>query len=91
MVLDVIILVLLSLLITAAVAYLPNHIIVISNRLWYYAYGEQLFSTKNGASVGAGLMDVAKKAAGSGTLRPAGETVMARETAERVLKQMHEL
>lgn len=37
---DMILLVLMSLLLMAAFLYLPNHISVISNRVWYYAMGE---------------------------------------------------
>jgi hypothetical protein len=46
----VIILVLFTLLIAAAVAYLPNHIAVISNRLWYYVHGGFLYATAGGAA-----------------------------------------
>lgn len=41
-----------TLLIAAAVAYLPNHIAVISNRLWYYVHGEFLYAATNGAGAG---------------------------------------
>lgn len=61
---DVIILILLSLLITAAVAYLPNHLVVISNRLWYYVHGEFLLSNGKApvAQTGVGeLMETAGK------------------------------
>lgn len=47
---DVIILVLFTLLIAAAVAYLPNHIAIISNRLWYYVHGEFLYATTGASS-----------------------------------------
>jgi hypothetical protein len=50
---DAIILILLSLLITAAVAYLPNHLIVISNRLWYYVHGEFLINSNSKVDVTA--------------------------------------
>lgn len=39
-----------ALLITAAVAYLPNHMVVISNRLWYYVHGELLYSTSSNSN-----------------------------------------
>lgn len=42
---DAIILAILSLLIAAAIFYLPNHIAIVSNRLWYYVHGEFLDST----------------------------------------------
>lgn len=47
---DVIIGILFTLLIATAVAYLPNHIAVISNRLWYYVHGEFLFASASAAS-----------------------------------------
>jgi Small subunit of serine palmitoyltransferase-like len=81
---DVIILVLLSLLITAAVAYLPNHLAVISNRLWYYMHGEYLFPTKAmGAAQSTGadgglLGDVVKKVVTSATAARPGEEALRR-------------
>ncbi len=79
---DFIVLVLLSLLITAAVAYLPNHLIVISNRLWYYVQGEtlDLTSTKSRS-----VLNTAR------SVLSAPSTGTARKTAEEVVRQMHEL
>ncbi|RMD41489.1 hypothetical protein DV735_g3644, partial [Chaetothyriales sp. CBS 134920] len=37
---NIILLTLTSLLLTAAVFYLPNHLMIISNRIWYYIHGE---------------------------------------------------
>ncbi|RMZ89520.1 hypothetical protein DV736_g3251, partial [Chaetothyriales sp. CBS 134916] len=37
---NIILLTLTSLLLTAAVFYLPNHVMIISNRIWYYIHGE---------------------------------------------------
>lgn len=50
---DVIILAILSLLIAAAIFYLPNHIAIVSNRLWYYVHGEFL-DPANGHAAAAG-------------------------------------
>lgn len=83
---DFIVLVLLSLLITAAVAYLPNHLIVISNRLWYYVQGETLDlpSTKSGSQTG-NVLDAARSVVSGSS------TGAAKQTAEEVVRQMHEL
>ena len=83
---DFIVLVLLSLLITAAVAYLPNHLIVISNRLWYYVQGETLdwTSTKGGSQTGS-ILDSAR------SVMSGSSTGAAKQTAEEVVRQMHEL
>ncbi|RMZ86160.1 hypothetical protein DV737_g224, partial [Chaetothyriales sp. CBS 132003] len=37
---NIILLTLTSLLFTAAVFYLPNHLMIVSNRIWYYIHGE---------------------------------------------------
>jgi hypothetical protein len=56
---DVIILAILSLLIAAAIFYLPNHIVIVSNRLWYYVHGEFLYANNGGnASAAAVAGDV---------------------------------
>ena len=83
---DFIVLALLSLLITAAVAYLPNHLIVISNRLWYYVQGEtlDLTSTKSGSQTGS-VLDAAR------SVMSVSRTGAAKQTAEEVMRQMHEL
>ena len=83
---DLIVLVLLSLLITAAVAYLPNHLIVISNRLWYYVQGEtlELTSTKSGGQTGS-VLDAARSVVSGSS------TEAAKQTAEEVVRQLHEL
>lgn len=39
-VLDFILFMLVSLLVTAAYYYLPNHVLIIYNRVWYYLQGE---------------------------------------------------
>ncbi|ETN40328.1 uncharacterized protein HMPREF1541_04604 [Cyphellophora europaea CBS 101466] len=80
---NVIILVLFTLLVAAAVAYLPNHIAVISNRLWYYVHGEFLYAT-----AGTAAQSSTKQA-----LETTGKLVqgMASQTAEQVVRQAHEL
>lgn len=42
---DLILFVLVSLLVTAASLYLPNHVAVIYNRIWYYVHGELKYIT----------------------------------------------
>ena len=53
---DSIIFILLSLLVTAATLYLPDHIVTIYNRVWYYTHGEMY----NGTMGAAGRSSVAK-------------------------------
>jgi len=43
---NLILLLLLSLLITAATMYLPNHVILIYNRIWYYVHGNGTGATE---------------------------------------------
>ena len=71
-------------------AYLPNHVVVISNRLWYYAYGEPLFytSAKSQAQSG-GVLNAAGSVAKN--VLSASSVVPAKETLEAAVKQMHEL
>ena len=93
--LDVIILVLLSLLVTAAALYLPNHVVVISNRLWYYVHGEILSSTKGAAAGQSATPDILEKLSGlAGSVASTATTTgraMAKETGEEVMRQLHEL
>lgn len=50
---DLILFILISLLVTAASLYLPDHIAVIYNRIWYYVHGGEI-AYINAASVAAG-------------------------------------
>jgi Small subunit of serine palmitoyltransferase-like len=49
--LDFILLVLVSMLVTAATMYLPNHVALIYNRIWYYVHGELVHLKGNGSEV----------------------------------------
>ncbi|KAK4937952.1 hypothetical protein LTR10_021517 [Elasticomyces elasticus] len=42
---NLVLFILISLLVTAAWLYLPNHISIIYNRIWYYLHGEFAYST----------------------------------------------
>lgn len=42
---DLILFILISLLVTAASLYLPNHVALIYNRIWYYVHGELKYIT----------------------------------------------
>ena len=77
---DVIILTLFSLLITAAFFYLPNHILVVSNRIWYYIHGDfyEPIATKAGESSLASEVATTTK-----------QLLM--QTAEHVLRARNEL
>jgi len=48
---NLILLVLISMLVTAATMYLPNHVTLIYNRIWYYVHGEYLHLKGNGSEV----------------------------------------
>lgn len=53
---DMIMLVLISLLMTATVYYLPNHLALVSSRLWYYIHGDAFYDTMiHGSSTSVGL------------------------------------
>jgi hypothetical protein len=49
---DFVLIVLVSLLVTAASMYLPNHVTIIYKRLWYYVHGEIASITKSNGAVG---------------------------------------
>jgi hypothetical protein len=70
--LDFILLVLISMLITAATMYLPNHVVLIYNRIWYYVHGEFVHLKGNGGEV---LKTPGANAVVSGTTRRMAETV----------------
>lgn len=73
---DSIIFILLSLLVTAATLYLPDHILTIYNRVWYYTNGEMY----NGSAGTAGRASVAK-----------AMTEVATATADAVKRRVGEL
>lgn len=69
--------ILFSLLVTAATMYLPNHVILIYNRIWYYLHGNgnghgasEVLKTSNAASVTSRLV---------------------METADNVMRKLNEL
>ncbi|RMZ83726.1 hypothetical protein DV738_g955, partial [Chaetothyriales sp. CBS 135597] len=53
---NIILLTLTSLLLTAAFFYLPNHLLIISNRIWYYIHGEFYAPLPPLSSAGGGLL-----------------------------------
>jgi Small subunit of serine palmitoyltransferase-like len=80
--LDFILLVLISMLVTAATMYLPNHVAVIYNRIWYYVHGEFVHLKGNGNEV---LKTTGASAVGSVTKK------MMAETADTVMRKLDEL
>ena len=70
-------------LIAAATMYLPNHLVLISNRIWYYVHGEFANITGNAAS--ELLKGVREEIAATQT-----KNVVA-ETADKVLRNLREL
>jgi hypothetical protein len=81
--LDFILLVLISMLVTAATMYLPNHVAVIYNRIWYYVHGEFVHLKGNGSEV---LRTTGSSAVGSVTKK-----MMMAETVETVMRKLDEL
>jgi hypothetical protein len=81
-----ILLTLMSLLITAAVFYLPNHVLVVSNRIWYYIHGE-FYETLSEAV--PSTTEAAKSAATA--LSGSRAAQMLSQTAEQVLRAKNEL
>jgi hypothetical protein len=75
-------LVLVSMLVTAATMYLPNHVVLIYNRIWYYVHGEFVHLKGNGSEV---LKTPGANAVVSETKRRMAETV------ETVLRKLDEL
>ena len=74
-------------LVTAASIYLPNHVMIISNRIWYYVYGE--FASMTSCS-GAGDVLNTAAAATSKVLEPTTSSVIV-QTANNVLRKVEEL
>ena len=79
---DTIILILVSFLATAAFYYLPNHLAVVSNRLWYYINGEPLYDT----IVNTDGSSIAKE-----TVTMSLKTALSSGTAASAVRNMHEL
>lgn len=71
-----IILILFSLLVAATTMYLPNHIMTIYNRVWYYTHGEN-------------VTDAITIGKGGDAIKGISQAAMA--TAESVRRQMAEL
>jgi hypothetical protein len=81
--LDFILLVLISMLVTAATMYLPNHVAVIYNRIWYYVHGEFVHLKGNGNEV--------LKTTGASIVGSVTKKMMMAETAETVMRKLDEL
>lgn len=73
---DFVLFVLISMLVVAASMYLPNHVLVMYRRIWYYVHGEIAGITKSG-----GVWGEAVKTAGHGVTVRAGGTEMVTATA----------
>ena len=80
--LDFILLILISMLVTAATMYLPNHVVLIYNRIWYYVHGEYLHLKGNGNDV--------LKTPGASSVVSVTKRRMA-ETVETVMRKLDEL
>jgi len=78
-----ILLVLISMLVTAATMYLPNHVAVIYNRIWYYVHGEFVHLKGNGNEV--------LKTTGASIVGSVTKKMMMAETAETVMRKLDEL
>lgn len=76
--LDLILLVLISMLVTAATMYLPNHVALICNRIWYYVHGELVHLKGNGSEVLKTPGGVAMVSETKRRMAEAVETVMRR-------------
>ena len=80
--LDFILLVLISMLVTAATMYLPNHVTLIYNRVWFYVHGEYLHLKGSGSEV--------PKTLGASTVVSVSKRRMA-QTVETVMMKLDEL
>jgi hypothetical protein len=75
--LDLVLFILISLLVTAAWLYLPNHVSIIYNRIWYYLHGEFAYSTADLGSKSMQRTDLlSTTAAALGTVSAASQTVV---------------
>jgi len=79
---NLILLVLVSMLVTAATMYLPNHVALIYNRIWYYVHGEYLHLKGNGS-------DVLKTPGTSDVVSVTKRRMV--ETVETVMRKLDEL
>lgn len=79
---NLILLVLISMLVTAATMYLPNHVTLIYNRIWYYVHGEYLHLKGNGSEV--------PKTPGASDVVSVTKRRMV-ETVETVMRKLDEL
>jgi len=72
----------------AAIFYLPNHLALVSNRLWYYVHGEFACITRNGYCV-----DTVNslKATSALIVSPTSALTVAEETAETITGRLREL
>ena len=70
-------------LVTAATMYLPNHVAVIYNRIWYYVHGEFVHLKGNGNEV--------LKTTGASIVGSVTKKMMMAETAETVMRKLDEL
>ncbi|KIX10529.1 uncharacterized protein Z518_01612 [Rhinocladiella mackenziei CBS 650.93] len=90
---NLILFILVSLLVTAASLYLPNHVAIIYNRIWYYVHGEFAYMTA-GAPAGSGSVEKATYAAdglrlASEAFRSVSPTVQAvGESAKSTLREL---
>ena len=83
--LDFVLLTLLSMLVAAATMYLPSHIVLICNRLWYYIHGEI-------AHIKAGGVAEALKSTAAGLTRDATVTQKPGvRTADEILRRLDDL
>jgi hypothetical protein len=70
-------------LVTAATMYLPNHVAVIYNRIWYYVHGEFVHLKGNGNEV--------LKATGTSVIGSVTKKKMMADTVETVMRKLDEL
>ena len=74
--LDFILLVLISMLVTAATMYLPNHVALIYNRIWYYVHGELVHLKGNAGEAIKTPVEIAMASGTRGRMVDAVETIM---------------
>ncbi|RVX71151.1 hypothetical protein B0A52_03517 [Exophiala mesophila] len=79
---NLILFILVSMLVTAASLYLPNHVAVIYNRIWYYVHGEFKYITA--AAPGKTILS----ADGSGVISSLTLQSVAATTTESVLREL---
>lgn len=85
--LDLVLFILISLLVTAAWLYLPNHVSIIYNRIWYYLHGEFAYSTAEISSKSMQRTDLLSSTAASlGTVSATTQSVV--ESVGATLKEL---